>query len=122
MVTAPAPFHSYLDAIAHLPPGGTLSFQRVWWDEYEKLLEDLGAGYAARVSYDHGKLEIHRLLLIHEYLKAFLSDLVWVLTDELGVDMQALGSTTFKYSGWQQGLATTLLNKTIARSNRNVAP
>jgi Uma2 family endonuclease len=95
---------NYLAAIAHLPPGGTLTFQRVPWTEYEELLEDLGPGYTPRISYDHGRLEIAMPLPIHEYLKVCLSDLLRALTDELGLDMEGLGSTTFKYEGWLQGL------------------
>ena len=49
---------NYLDAIAHLPAGGTLILADVPWTEYEQLLADLGDGYAVRVSYDQGRLEI----------------------------------------------------------------
>jgi Uma2 family endonuclease len=30
--------------------------------------------------------------------------MVYVITDELGMDMNSLGSTTFRHSGWLQGL------------------
>lgn len=101
---APAPSHNYRDAIAHLPPGGTLIFQHVTWDEYEKLLEEMGAGYFPRISYDHGRLEIFMPLPIHEFVKAFTADLVRALTDELDLEMIGLGSTTFSYRDWLQGL------------------
>lgn len=94
----------YLDAIAHLPAGGTLTFQRVPWEEYEELLADLGAGYQARISYDHGRLEATMPLPIHEYFKDFLSRLMHVLTEELGLDFVGLGSTTFRYERWLEGL------------------
>ena len=99
----PAPY-GYREAIAYLPEGGTLSFQLVPWDKYEKLLEELGARYRVRVSYDHGKLEINMPLPIHEDYKEFISHLLRALTDELELDMQALGSTTFKYKPWLEGL------------------
>lgn len=95
---------NYLDAIAHLPPGGTLVFRRVSWAEYEKLLEDMGPGYVPRISYDHGRLEIAMPLPIHGYLGVCLSQLLYVLTDELELEMEGFGSTTFKYEGWLQGL------------------
>jgi len=94
----------YLAAIAHLPPGGTLTFQHVSWAEYEELLEDLGPGYTPRISYDHGRLEITMPLPTHEYLKVCFSDLMRALTDELELDMNGLGSTTFRYEDWLQGL------------------
>ncbi len=101
---APAMSPTIFDAIVHLPEGGALLFQRVSWDEYEKLVEKLGARYRARLSYDHGRLEINMPLPIHEDYKEFLLRLMHVLTEELELDMQALGSTTFKYEPWLQGL------------------
>ena len=78
MIAAPAPPHGYRDLIRQLPPGGTLSFQRVSWDEYEKLLDDLGSRCPARVSYDHGRLEINMPLPIHEDYKEFITRLLHV--------------------------------------------
>ncbi|MDQ3009715.1 MAG: Uma2 family endonuclease [Acidobacteriota bacterium] len=101
---APAMSPTIFDAIVHLPEGGALLFQRVSWDEYEKLVEKLGARYRARLSYDHGRLEINMPLPIHEDYKEFISHLMRALTDELELDMQALGSTTFQYEPWLQGL------------------
>ncbi|MEP7339125.1 MAG: hypothetical protein ABI977_15420, partial [Acidobacteriota bacterium] len=101
---APAMSPTYHDAIAHLPEGGTLIFQRVAWSEYERLLAELGARYRARVSYDRGKLEINLPLPIHEYLKVCFSYLLHPLTEELEMDVEGLGPTTFKYEPWQQGL------------------
>jgi Uma2 family endonuclease len=94
----------YREAIAHLPAGGTLIFQHVPWEEYEDLLEDLGAGYRARICYDHGRLEIMMPLPIHERQKEFISHLLRALADELELDLEGLGSTTYKYEAWLQGL------------------
>lgn len=95
---------NYLDAIAHLPEGGTLTFQHVPWEEYEQLLEDLGPGYRVRVTYDHGRLEIMSPLPIHERQKEFISHLMRALTEELGLDLECLGSTTYKQEEALQGL------------------
>lgn len=94
----------YHEAIAHLPEGGTLMFQFVSWDRYEKLLEELGHRYRARVSYDHGRLEINMPLPVHDKYKDFTSRLMQVLTEELELDMEGLGSTTFKHESWLQGV------------------
>ncbi len=95
---------NYREAITHLPEGGTLIFHHVPWEEYEDLLEDLGTGYRARICYDHGRLEIALPLPIHERQKEFISSLMQVLTDELGLDLECMGSTTYKYEDWLQGL------------------
>jgi len=95
---------NYLQAIKHLPSGATLTFHRVPWAEYEELLDDLGPGYAARICYDGGRMEIEMPLPIHELYKEFLSHLIRALTEVLGLDLECLGSTTFKYESWAQGL------------------
>lgn len=93
-----------LQAIQYLPSGATLTMHRVSWEDYEKLLEDLGPGYAPRISYDRGKLEVQMPLPIHELFKEWLVRFIQVLCDELDVDIETLGSTTFKYEPWAQGL------------------
>jgi Uma2 family endonuclease len=86
----------FLDAVAHLPPGATLSCQQVGWDEYMEILSDLGNTPNVRVSYDEGRLEIVAPLAIHERYKSLIHDLVVILGEELGIDVEPLGSATLK--------------------------
>ena len=87
---------SYLDAIAHLPSGATLTLTNVSWEEYEQLLQDLGEGSAVRVFYDHGWLEIVSPTGRHERSKDLIAYLVRAIADELEQDLESFGSTTFK--------------------------
>jgi hypothetical protein len=48
----------YREAIGRLPEGATLIVQRVGWDEYERLLDDLIDRPDLRLSYDRGRLEV----------------------------------------------------------------
>ncbi|MBA3247100.1 MAG: Uma2 family endonuclease [Pyrinomonadaceae bacterium] len=86
----------YLAAIAHLPTGAVLRVDDVTWDEYEQLLADLGEGYAVRIFYDRGRMEIMAPASTHEKPKSVLHTLVGVLRDELDIDVESLGSTTLK--------------------------
>jgi Uma2 family endonuclease len=86
----------YLAAIEHLPAGATLRMDDVTWEEYEQLLADLGDGYAARIFYDQGKMEIVAPTSIHERPKSIITRLVTVLSDELDIDVEGCGSTTFR--------------------------
>ncbi|PYV13463.1 MAG: hypothetical protein DMG07_14395 [Acidobacteria bacterium] len=90
------PTANYLDAIAHLPSGGTLILTEVPWAEYEQLLAELGEGYAVRVSYDQGRLEIMTPSAKHEKYKELILRLADLAADELGCDLDSFGSTTFK--------------------------
>jgi Uma2 family endonuclease len=87
---------AYLDAIAHLPPGATLRTDDVSWDEYQRLLADRGDSSAVRIFYDRGRMEIMAPTSMHERLKSAVHRLVTVLGDELDIDTESLGSTTFR--------------------------
>src|SRR5437660_3593233 len=86
----------YVDAIEHLPDGGTLTFHNVGWDDYEGLLEHLGDRAHRRVSYDCGKLEVMTPLSEHERHTRFIDSVVRVVSEELGLTLEPLGSTTWK--------------------------
>ena len=73
-----------IEAVKHLPAGGTLTLYGVGWDEYEELLEQLSDYLpGVRVSYDHGKLEIVTPSFKHEKYKGLVHDFVRLLGDEL---------------------------------------
>ena len=90
----------YLDAIAHLPSGAVLRFDDVPWEEYEQLLANLGEGYAVRIFYDDGRMEIMAPSIPHEGAKNVIHDFVVVLRDELDVDIESEGSATYR-SQWK---------------------
>ncbi|NEP14842.1 MAG: Uma2 family endonuclease [Symploca sp. SIO2C1] len=79
-----------------VPPGQRVLLEEVSWDEFERILEDLGEHRAARVAYDNGLLEIMTPLPEHEFSKESISDFVKALLEELDIEFLPLGSTTFK--------------------------
>ena len=93
----------YLDAIAHLPVGGTLTLNDVSWEDYEQLLEDRGDRAAVRVSYDHGRLKIMSPTSGREGYGRSVSRLGSVLADALDLIVEDYGSTTYKQKWLQQG-------------------
>ena len=93
MSVAPA---DYLSAIEQLPSGGVLRFDDVSWKEYENLLADLGEGYAVRIFFDKGRMEVMAPSSAHERQKSVIHTLVTVLRDELNIDIESLGSTTLR--------------------------
>ncbi len=96
--------HTYVDAIRHLPAGGTLSLPDVSWADYEALLEELGDGYAVRVMYDRGKLEIVSPSTKHESWKEFILRVADALASALGTKFESFGSTTLKHPTLKQGV------------------
>jgi Uma2 family endonuclease len=86
----------YLAAIEHLPVGSTLVVPDVTLAEYERLVETLGDSSALRVGYCRGRLEIMSPSRLHETYKELISHLARAVADEIKVDLEALGSTTFR--------------------------
>jgi Uma2 family endonuclease len=66
------------------------------WDHFEAILEDLGEKRVTRIAYFNGVLEIKMPLPKHEKAKVLISYFVQFLLDEMEIDFEPFGSTTFK--------------------------
>lgn len=87
-----------------VPPGNRVQLQNVSWEMFEKILSELGEGYAVRLAYDKGTLEFKMPLLGHEDDKEIIGDLVKALIEELNIEFRSAGSTTFKRQDMQSGV------------------
>lgn len=85
-------------------PGQHLTLREITWDNFEAILRDLGEHRATRVAYYQGCLEIKMPLPEHEIPKELIGDLVKIMLDELGIDSQSFGSTTFKRRDMAAGI------------------
>jgi Uma2 family endonuclease len=74
------------------------------WSQFESILDDLGEKRKTRIAYLDGVLEIVRPLPEHERIKVLISNFVQVLLDELAIDFEGYGSTTFKAKAKRAGL------------------
>lgn len=74
------------------------------WQTYQALLSDLGEHRSVRLAYDHGTLEIKMPSKLHEIINRLLERIITTLTEELGMSVLALGSTTFDYEAAGQGV------------------
>lgn len=87
-----------------VPPGQRLLIQDVNWSEFEAILDELGEKRASRIAYSDGTLEIRMPLPEHEVDKELIGDLVKILLEELDMDCECFGSTTFKKKEANSGL------------------
>jgi hypothetical protein len=87
-----------------VPLGQQLCLENISWQEFERILEELGDKRASRVSYSGGVLEIMVPLPEHEKDKEGIGDLVKRLLEALDIDFEALGSTTLKNAQMQQAV------------------
>ena len=87
-----------------VPPGQRLVVREVGWQEFEAIVEELGDDRAARIAYYKGFLEIRMPSPEHEVDKELISDIVKILLEELDIDCECFGSTTFKSSTMESGI------------------
>jgi len=87
-----------------IQPGQHLTLRQVSWKEFEAILEEMGEHRASRVAYYQGVLEIWMPLPEHETKKELISDFVKILLDELELDSQTFGSTTFNRQDMTAGI------------------
>jgi len=92
----PVAASSYLEVVERLPLGAALRVNDVSWEDYEQLLADLGPSYRVRIFYDQGRMEVMSPKPKHEKPTKIIHTLLIALRDELDVDVESFGSTTFK--------------------------
>ncbi|MEM6501329.1 MAG: Uma2 family endonuclease [Cyanobacteria bacterium P01_C01_bin.89] len=78
--------------------------QGVSWSTYQGLVCDLAEKPGKRLTYDHQWLEIMTPLPEHEANKRLLGRIVEATTEELGLEIYSLGSTTWSREDLQRGL------------------
>jgi Uma2 family endonuclease len=78
------------------PRSDRVVLNNISWKQFERLLEDLGDRPSARIAYDRGTLEIMTPLPEHEYYKEVISDAIKNIAEELDLDYESFGSTTWK--------------------------
>jgi Uma2 family endonuclease len=85
-------------------PGQRLLLEGINWQEFEAILNELGEHRSSRIAYSQGTLEIMVPLPEHERAKVIIGDLIKILLDELNLNWESLGSTTFKREDMTAGI------------------
>jgi Uma2 family endonuclease len=87
-----------------VPPGHRIILHNISWQEFEEILTELGENRASRLAYYQGNLEIKMPLPKHEIAKVIIGDLVKIILEELEIDCECFGSTTFKRQDMNSGI------------------
>src|ERR1041384_3182808 len=85
-------------------PPATRLLLDVDWRTYCRLLKVFEEGPRVKMTYDRGRLEIVSPLLIHDNDADWLGTLVYVLTEELGLQRMSGGSVTHRRKQLKRGL------------------
>ena len=86
----------YFEIATNLPPSAVVTFHDVSWEEYERLIEELGEAAGLRVSYNEGTLEIMTLSNEHESYATFINLLIGHLSFRLRMNIRFFGSATMR--------------------------
>jgi Uma2 family endonuclease len=110
--------------VATIKRADRVLLHHISWEQFERILEDLGEHRAARIAYDNGTLEIMTPLPEHEYFKEVMGDAVKDVADELDIDYASYGSTTWrkriKMAGLEPDNCFYFQNEAIVRGKLDV--
>ncbi|OYV78745.1 MAG: hypothetical protein B7Z73_19445 [Planctomycetia bacterium 21-64-5] len=73
------------------------------WELYEQLREN-EANWHVHMAYDNGRLELMSPSQDHEAIKSLIARLIEAFTEEMGIPLRSLGSTTWKRPELAKGL------------------
>jgi Uma2 family endonuclease len=79
-----------------IPLGQRLLIHDLDWSDLEAVLAELGEKRVCRIAYSDGTLEMRMPLPEHEIDKELIGDCVKILLEELQIDCECFGSTTFQ--------------------------
>jgi Uma2 family endonuclease len=75
----------------------------VSWETYERILAEHSDCSSPRFTFDHGDLEIVTLSPEHERYSLRIASLAEIIADEMNLEVEALGSTTYKRQELERG-------------------
>jgi len=91
-------------AVSTAPDEQRLLLHGVAWDEYCRISDQFDDRPAIHLTYLSGALEIMTAGGEHEELKKRIARLVEAWSEELGIDLRGIGSTTFRKKAKERGL------------------
>ena len=96
----------------------------VSWDTFNQLLQELGDKRSQRLAYSQGTMEIMTPLGKHEHSNRFIERLIYVIIDELELEVKSLGSLTLKADNLQKGVEPDscfyIQNELRVRNKQNI--
>ncbi len=78
--------------------------KNISWETFANILGEMGEDKASRLTYDQGKLEIMTAFLPHEHINRLIERLIFVLGEELNLEIFPGGATTFSSKDFQYGV------------------
>jgi Uma2 family endonuclease len=101
-----------------------ITLRSVSWETYERLLADLANQSSTRLTYDQGTLEIMSPLFEHEKLNRRIALLIEIIAEEMSLEIEDSGSTTFSREdlarGFEPDSSFYIQNEAKVRGKENI--
>jgi Uma2 family endonuclease len=101
-----------------------VSLKNISWDTFNNLLKELNNQRSERLTYYLGTLEIMSPLGIHENNNRFIESIIFVIADELNLNLKKFGSLTLKSNKFKQGIEPDscyyIKNEPKVRNKQNI--
>ena len=81
----------------------TVVLSNISWQTYQAMLADMGDHRSTRITYDQGVLILKMPSTFHEIINRLLARIVSTLTEELGLEVVNVGSTTLGREDLEKG-------------------
>ncbi len=78
--------------------------ENISWSTFETLLKEIGGRRGYRIAYDNGMLEIMSPLYEHKNPKIRSDRFIFILAEELGIEIKSAGSMTLKRERAKKGI------------------
>ncbi len=101
-ITASEGYNRGMETVKSLAEGKVI-LHNVSWTTYELLLSEHLDSSAPRFTYDRGELEIISPSPEHEKLNRRIAQLIITFTEEMNIEAEDLGSTTFRREDLERG-------------------
>ncbi len=80
-----------------------VQLSNISWQTYKLMLAEMGDHRSTRIAYDQGTLTIKLPSKLHEIVNWLLARIMTTLTEELGLEVISIGSTTLDRDDLQKG-------------------
>ena len=77
--------------------------RNISWQTFKAMLTETGEDRISLMTYDQGTLEIMTPLMPHERANRQIERLIWILVEELGLNILSVGSMTCKREDLERG-------------------
>ncbi|MCC3446757.1 MAG: Uma2 family endonuclease [Microcoleus sp. PH2017_39_LGB_O_B] len=78
--------------------------ENISWRTFETLLQEIGDKRGYRIAYDEGMLEIMTPSYLHESYKLQFHRFIFILAEEIDIEIKSAGSTTLKLKNTKKGI------------------